>query len=319
MDQKLRRIAELMAALEREPGSASGMEELFGDDRDLGLVVYNIADLTVRLPDHRSPNLLLTPAGAEIDEDSPLFGRADEGSIFFAEAEDVATLITQNVQPGLWETGAAEVRPTGNAGLLVIANADVQKGVKSYLDALRRSVGHLITVEIRFLGLQPGVRIPAGEMSRERGDALLDAAAKNKGFFLIHSARITGFAGQRMAFYRGTQQAFVQDYDVEVAEDADIADPIVGVLQTGLSFDVRAVRRGVERIVLDLRLQAADLRSELRVIETTAGLVSTPDLSFAEVSTTLSVPVDGYVAIRAADRGVLLISAGAEKLSGGAR
>jgi hypothetical protein len=45
--------------------------------------------------------------------------------------------------------------------------------------------------------------------------------------------------GPRAHVFFGNQQAYVQDFDVEVATAASIADPIVGVLPTGAVLDVR--------------------------------------------------------------------------------
>ena len=47
--------------------------------------------------------------------------------------------------------------------------------------------------------------------------------------------------GTRANLYIGMQTAIVSDYDVEIAQGASIADPIVGVVESGVVFDVRAV------------------------------------------------------------------------------
>jgi hypothetical protein len=47
--------------------------------------------------------------------------------------------------------------------------------------------------------------------------------------------------GPRSHIYFATQQSFIQDFDVEVAQTAFIADPMVGVLQEGAVLDVKVV------------------------------------------------------------------------------
>jgi hypothetical protein len=44
----------------------------------------------------------------------------------------------------------------------------------------------------------------------------------------------------RANIYIGLQTAYVQDFNVEIAQAASIADPIVGLLQHGVVFDVGA-------------------------------------------------------------------------------
>ncbi|MHC4922488.1 MAG: HEAT repeat domain-containing protein [Planctomycetota bacterium] len=54
--------------------------------------------------------------------------------------------------------------------------------------------------------------------------------------------RIEGHGGgPRAYFYSANQLSFIQDFDVEVAQTAFIADPIVGVLQEGVVLDVKVV------------------------------------------------------------------------------
>lgn len=47
----------------------------------------------------------------------------------------------------------------------------------------------------------------------------------------------------------GEQQAYVADYDVQVAQAAAIADPVVSTLQSGAVLDVRVLGVDVERVV----------------------------------------------------------------------
>jgi HEAT repeat protein len=47
-----------------------------------------------------------------------------------------------------------------------------------------------------------------------------------------------GGSGVRSNLYVGLQTAYVQDFNVEIAQGSSIADPIVGVLQSGVVFDV---------------------------------------------------------------------------------
>jgi hypothetical protein len=47
-------------------------------------------------------------------------------------------------------------------------------------------------------------------------------------------------SGTRASFFLGLQTSYVQDYDVEIAQAASIADPIIAVQSSGVIFDVRS-------------------------------------------------------------------------------
>ena len=53
----------------------------------------------------------------------------------------------------------------------------------------------------------------------------------------------------RATFFSGVQQAYVADYDVDVAQASAIADPIIGVLQDGVVLDVRVLNVSHEVVV----------------------------------------------------------------------
>ncbi len=69
--------------------------------------------------------------------------------------------------------------------------------------------------------------------------------------YLIYAIEGHG-GGSRSHIYVANQLSFIQDFDVEVAQTAFIADPIVGVLQEGISLDVKLIgtewyATGIER------------------------------------------------------------------------
>jgi hypothetical protein len=57
---------------------------------------------------------------------------------------------------------------------------------------------------------------------------------------LVYSLEAHG-GGPRSYIYTANQLSFIQDFDVEVAQTAFIADPQVGILQDGATLDVRVV------------------------------------------------------------------------------
>jgi hypothetical protein len=73
-------------------------------------------------------------------------------------------------------------------------------------------------------------------------------------------------------FSQLTQQAYVQDFDVEVAQTSFIADPVIGTVQEGVVQDVKVLDLTIERTFVEMRLvqtiarlAKADLKSPAEV------------------------------------------------------
>lgn len=271
-----------------QDGELSG---LLDDETSMVLRVHNVADLTVRLMDFKRSHLAIQPAGSEMNEDEPCFGAAYEGERFFADIEEIAELIEMNVRPEVWALDGPAMRIVGSHALVVSAPAEIQKEVAAYLASLRASVGRLVTVELRLYSLT-GPSDGTALWTRERLAKLEAAGAE-----LALSSRITGFSGQRISFYRALQRSYVQDYDVEVAQTALIADPIVTVQQLGLSFDVRCVNRGDSHVVVDLGGYLTAAHDEDRTVSVTGGPVTAPAQRLVEFRTTVAVPVGTHALV----------------------
>ncbi len=84
--------------------------------------------------------------------------------------------------------------------------------------------------------------------------------------WLILRVQTSGGPGPRVNFFAGSQVTYVSDFDVEIAQAAQIGDPIVQTLRDGVMLDARVlnVREEytiVERRVVYLSLQKATGRS----------------------------------------------------------
>jgi hypothetical protein len=288
VDELEKEIRGLEARL-KELGRAT-LESRFHRNEAQRLHVLDVADLTVRLTDFIRPNITMTPAGAEFDEDAPMFGTVREGPTFF-DPEELVELIRSNVRPAVWEAdGTIEVQ--GRA-ILVSAPEEVIRDVRAALGTLRSDVGRMVTVELRVVraGLE---ELPIGTLTREEFDGLLVRLREAGDDRIVASTELTGYAGQRMMLFDGRQVAYVQDHDVEVAQDARIADPIVSVLQDGVSFDVRAMPMGSDgRILLDFRADFGATVGEIPLLRTEVGLTQLPRQRYARAHAAVTVPNGG--------------------------
>jgi type II secretory pathway component GspD/PulD (secretin) len=95
--------------------------------------------------------------------------------------------------------------------------------------------------------------------------------------------------------------AYVQDFNVEIAQAASIADPIVNVVQDGVILDVRPVVSADRRfITLELRPTVATLVRPIREIVTTLGsqnsvTIQLPEVEYQRVRTSIPMPDGGTV------------------------
>jgi type II secretory pathway component GspD/PulD (secretin)/tetratricopeptide (TPR) repeat protein len=92
------------------------------------------------------------------------------------------------------------------------------------------------------------------------------------------------------------QVVYVKDFDVEIAQAASIADPIIDVVQDGVILDVRPVVSADRRfITLELRPTIAELVRPIREVSTTLGsqasvTIQLPELEIKRVRTSIPMP-----------------------------
>ena len=218
------------------PGGARGDDE--GRGTDLVTQLFDVSALTTGVT-HFIPGVLGTVAPDMVsDEESPLFGAEGEEPVLpYGTIDELIELIKTTVEPVFWQvTEGADMRSQGERTLVVRATPEVMAGIAVRLAWLEKHA--LGTVELDLV-VVPGleaIRGPdAGPLSPEQAAALLRQAS---GPSLMMSGRLN----QLMAAWAGLQQSYVQDYDVEVAQDSFVGDPIVGVMNLGLSASARAPR-----------------------------------------------------------------------------
>ncbi len=121
---------------------------------------------------------------------------------------------------------------------------------------------------------------------------------------VLTAPRLTIYNNQRANLTLTNQIAYVKDYDVEVAQTAFIADPLVDIVQDGLVLDVRpTVSHDRKYVTLELRPTVAILSRPIQTFVTPlAGLttnviIELPELEYRAAATTVRVPDRGWVVI----------------------
>jgi type II secretory pathway component GspD/PulD (secretin) len=131
--------------------------------------------------------------------------------------------------------------------------------------------------------------------------AVLRAVSKSERVELVTAPRLLVFNTARANIAVLNQVAYVQDFDVEIAQAASIADPIINVVQDGVVLDVRPVVSADRRFILmELRPTVATLTRPIREQATTLGsqnsvTIQLPEVDIQRVRTTVPMPDGGTV------------------------
>ncbi|MEX1025635.1 MAG: hypothetical protein WD226_11225 [Planctomycetota bacterium] len=131
---------------------------------------------------------------------------------------------------------------------------------------------------------------------------VLRAVSKSERVELVTAPRLLVFNTARSNVTVTNQVAYVQDYDVEIAQAASIADPIISVVQDGVILDVRPVVSADRRfITLELRPTVATLQRPIATLVTSLGVsgnpvvIQLPEIDISRVRTSVPMPDGGTV------------------------
>ena len=140
-------------------------------------------------------------------------------------------------------------------------------------------------------------------------EAILRAVSKDERSKLLTAPKVTVYNTQRANVFIARQIAYVKDYDIEIATDAIIADPIPATLQDGITLDVRPTVSADRRyITIELRPTLArlvqDIEQSFINVDVTGGngagllvKIETPDMQIERVRTTVTMPDGGTILV----------------------
>jgi len=219
------------------------------------LHVYDVSDLLRPIPDFPAPRLGLSGL-----EEAPA---APEPERAAWTMEELVDLIRDVLGDEIAASGGS-VSALGS-NLVVSMPAAAQGRVGALLDERRREVPETYTIEARWVELDAEalaeLGLPIAEPSRAArlgppaAERLLAALSARDDAKTLSAPRLTVFANQVAHCVVAAQEAYVDRFEVD---EKGIADPVIEVLNTGLSLETRARRRhGRVGIILDWEAQVA--------------------------------------------------------------
>jgi type II secretory pathway component GspD/PulD (secretin) len=132
-------------------------------------------------------------------------------------------------------------------------------------------------------------------------EMVLRAVSKSERAELVTAPRVLVFNTARANIAVMNQVAYVKDFDVQIAQAASIADPIIDVVQDGVVLDVRPVVSADRRFILmELRPTIAELQRPIPERVTTLGsqnsvTIQLPEVEIQRVRTSIPMPDGGTV------------------------
>jgi hypothetical protein len=256
----------------------------------LGRRLLDVADLCARIQDVRGTSIHLRPTHWTPPEPPELKEPAA-----LLPAEGLVETVRSLVDPAYWETeGAAiEIR---QGRLDVRADEAHLAAVGELLDRLRASAGLTTRVRATLVRL-PLASIPEYLSGLDDGATLLAdggaALLARRGATIVDRAGVRCRPGQRAASVGGTSRRYVADFDVEIAQEAFIGNPIVRSALDGLSFDVtaRPVGNGAS-VALEVRVDRGSWLGS-RQVTTPHGEIECPSLGVSTTYGSTLVPLGG--------------------------
>lgn len=130
----------------------------------------------------------------------------------------------------------------------------------------------MVRIEARIIDVGTEIRKDPDALVAVVDRKALDARVvelKTKGFGeSITSPTLQVYNTQRANVRVTSQTAYIKDYEVEVVENATIADPIIGTISDGIVFDVRPViDPDTREINVDVRVELSTLTRPIREFE----------------------------------------------------
>jgi type II secretory pathway component GspD/PulD (secretin) len=130
-------------------------------------------------------------------------------------------------------------------------------------------------------------------------EVVLRAVSKQERSEQIDAPRLLIYNNSRAAMSFLRNLAYIKDFDVEIAQAAAVANPVIGIVHDGVSLDVRpVVDADLKFITMELRPTVMTLQTPIPTFTTTLGVgqpisIQLPEVTLQQVRTTVTMPDGG--------------------------
>jgi len=230
-----------------------------------GWCLTPVAELVGTIPHRRAPtDLALTTPGEDAAGRRPAADGESQPRLLTAEALEASLRECFRGE----EARSIQWVPPGTT-LLVRAPPAELKAIDDRLSVLAKDATRQVTFELRF-GKIAASDVPA--ILSERTD-VGELAAR-----LPHICLTAAVLQERIAMSVGKQIAYVRDYEVEIAQDAAIANPVVDVLFAGIGLNARVLPLPNGQFRVDLDCGFSELDGDIETFDPKHGMIGTIDV-----------------------------------------
>ncbi|MFT5052971.1 MAG: hypothetical protein ACI8QZ_004409 [Chlamydiales bacterium] len=188
--------------------------------------------------------------------------------------ESISRAIQDMLEPA-FDEDRNEIVGLGNGTLAIIASTEQHEWL-ARLIAHAAAFDGLIDVQVRIYHLDLG---SLAEMGQERsGQVVSEARAEALREVLrstsdgeIRAPRVLTYPFQRAELSVLEQQAYIQDFELKVVQDVEIADPVIGLAETGIRVRIRCIPIPEDKLSIDTHVEYSTLAEPIPSVETTIG------------------------------------------------
>ncbi len=146
-----------------------------------------------------------------------------------------------------------------------------------------------------------GASIQATFLDDTQMNVVLRAVEKSSRSTVVTAPKLTAYNHERANITVLNQVSYIQDFDVEIAQAAQIGDPIVQTLRDGVILDITPIVSADRKYVtLELRPTVALLKRPIPTFTTTLAngppvTIQLPEINIQRVRTTVTMPDGGVL------------------------
>ncbi|MEK7468809.1 MAG: hypothetical protein AAB074_15645 [Planctomycetota bacterium] len=256
---------------------------------------WDLRSLTDPRPEKRGPRI-----GFVVYE--PPVGAAPETE---GTGDSIALLLGQTVNAGAWDSGV-DTLEYANGTLRVTAGPEVLQSIAAALELLEKRAARTIVVEMEMVELAPGVAdgLAPGLLDEAAAAGLRAAAADKARGRVAHRLVARGGGGRYAVASSLRRKTYVRDFDIEIAQQSAIADPIMDELQEGAVLEMRPhFSAGEDLLHLELLIQTARLAelADFKLPAASGGRLELPRMDSTEIRTYVALQPGRTLLLAATD------------------
>jgi hypothetical protein len=203
--------------------------------------------------------------------------------------EALLGLLREGVAPAAWNAVGAWLE-LGYGTLRMRAAPEAVEGAERMLGALEAAFRWSLETDVEVLDAPAELELTPGTLLEPRQSAALAAAVGSGAAARLDRVRVTSYAGARSHAVVGDERTIVADYDVEIAEQAEITRPVVLPLRTGVVVDLApGLASTGDAATFSVRFTRSEQVS-LRNAASAAGEIQCPEVRMLKLRLDLEVP-----------------------------